>query len=219
MVAFGVLGQVSVVVAGPSMGLLAVGKAGYLPHMLQRTNTHGIPVAILVLQGVIGTVLCLAFTVLPTVESAFQILSQLSNIMFLAMYLVMFVAAIRLRYTQPNKPRPFRIPGGNFGMWFVGVVGLLGAAIAGVLSFMPPPQISTGSPVIYVGLLLASTAVEIVIPFIIFAFRRPTWKAPDSDFEPFDWQTEGRGPGQVSKLARPPFPIAAGPVPIIHAGE
>jgi glutamate:GABA antiporter len=203
MVALGVLGQVSVVVAGPSTGLLAVAKAGYLPHVLQRTNAHGIPIGILLLQGVIGTILCLAFTVLPSVESTFQILSQLSNILFLAMYLVMFVAALRLRYTQPNKPRPFRIPGGNVGMWVVGVIGLLGAAIAGGLSFIPPAQIATGSPAIYIGLLLASTAIEIAIPFIIFAFHRKNWKAADSDFEPFDWQTEGRGPSQVSKVAYP----------------
>ena len=51
MLAFGVLGQVSVIVAGPSTGLLAVGKAGYLPHALQKTNAHGIPVPILLLQG------------------------------------------------------------------------------------------------------------------------------------------------------------------------
>ena len=44
MLAFGVLGQASVIIAGPSAGLLAVGKAGYLPHLLQRTNENGIPV-------------------------------------------------------------------------------------------------------------------------------------------------------------------------------
>ena len=209
MVALGVVGQVSVVVAGPSTGLLAVAKAGYLPHLLQRTNAHGIPIGILLLQGVIGTILCLAFTVLPSVESTFQILSQLSNIMFLAMYLVMFVAALRLRYTEPNRPRPFRIPGGNVGMWIVGVIGLAGAGIAGGLSFMPPAQIATGSPAIYVGLLLASTAIEIAIPFIIFAFHSKSWKAEDSDFEPFGWQTEGRRPGQLSKLPRPPSPEPA----------
>ena len=206
MVTVGVLGQVNVTVSGPSTALLAVGKAGYLPHLLQRTNGHGISVPILLLQALIVTLLCVTFLVLPSVESAFQILSQISNIMFLTMYVTMFVAALRLRYTQPNKPRPFRIPGGNYGMWIVGVVGLAGVAVAGALSFAPPNQITTGSPVIYVGILMALTAVEIAIPFIVYAFRKPSWKAPDSDFEPFDWETEGRRPGQVSKLPRPPAP-------------
>ena len=158
----------------------------------------------------IGTILCLAFTVLPSVESTFQILSQISNIMFLTMYMAMFAAAMRLRYTQPNKPRPFKIPGGNIGMWVIGIIGLAGAVIAGVLSFMPPPQISTGSPLIYVGLLLAGTLAEVAIPFIIFVFHKPTWKASDSGFERFDWQTEGRKPSQVSRLPRRIHPATIG---------
>jgi putative glutamate/gamma-aminobutyrate antiporter len=186
MLAIGVLGQVSVVVAGPSTGLLAVGKAGYLPRFLQKTNAHGVSVPILVMQALIVTMLCLIFLVMPSVQSVFQILSQVSNIMFLVMYMVMFVAAIALRYTQPTIKRPFRIPGGNFGMWFVVLVGLGGALIAGGLSFVPPTQIGTGSASIYVGILVAIIAVELAIPFIIFAFRTPNWKANNSDFEPFE---------------------------------
>jgi glutamate:GABA antiporter len=192
MLAIGVVGQVSVVVAGPSTGLLAVGKAGYLPHVLQKTNAHGMPVPILILQGVIVTVLCLAFTVLPSVESAYQILSQISNIMFLVMYLAMYTAAMRLRYSQPDIARPFKIPGGSFGMWFVGTVGLLGAVTAGVISFVPPNQIKTGSPAIYVGLLLVGTVIFSAIPFALYAFRKPSWKDPNSDFEPFEWQVNAR---------------------------
>jgi glutamate:GABA antiporter len=195
LLALGVIGQVSVIVAGPSIGLLAVGKAGYLPHILQKTNAHGIPVPILLLQGFVITLLCVAFTILPSVQSAYQILSQMATIIYLVMYLIMYVAAIRLRYSQPNKARPFKVPGGNFGMWFVGVVGLLGALVALVFSFIPPNQISTGSPVIYVGILLVGCAVFVAIPFAFYALHRPAWRALDSDFEPFEWeiaiQTDG----------------------------
>ncbi len=207
MVAIGVLGQVNVTASGPSTALLAVGKAGYLPHLMQKTNAHGVSVPILLMQGLIVTLLCLTFIVLPSVESAFQILGQMSNIMFLTMYVTMFLAALRLRYTQPNIARPFKIPGGNYGMWVVSVIGLVGVGVAGALSFAPPNQISTGSPEVYVGILIGLTLVEIAIPFIIYAFRKPSWKAPDSDFEPFDWQTEGRRPGQISKQERPLAPV------------
>jgi amino acid transporter len=131
----------------------------------------------------------------------------------------MFVAAIRLRYTQPNKPRPFRIPGGNYGIWIVGVIGLLGSLIAGFLSFLPPRQIATGSPEIYIGLLMAGTLLEVAIPFVIFAFHRKSWKAQDSDFEPFDWQTEGRTAGQVSKLGRPLAPGLAVAIPRVAVAK
>lgn len=191
LLAFGVLGQVSVILAGPSTGLLAVGKAGYLPHFLQKTNTQGVPVSILLVQGFVVTILCIAFTVLPSVESAYQILSQMATIIYLLMYLIMYVAAIRLRYSQPNKPRPFQVPGGMIGIWVVGIIGLLGAMIAIGFSFIPPKQISTGSPALYIGILLAGTAIFAAIPFIIYAFHRPSWKAADSDFEPFESAIKG----------------------------
>jgi putative glutamate/gamma-aminobutyrate antiporter len=186
MVAFGVLGQVSVIIAGPSAGILAVGKAGYLPHMLQKTNRNGIPVTILIIQGGLVTALCAAFTILPSVQSAYQLLSQMATIIYLVMYVIMFVAAIRLRYSQPNKTRPFKIPGGMAGMWAVGLVGLAGAAIAMAFSFIPPAQISTGSPALYIGSLVIGSALFVAIPFVIYAFHKPKWKAVDSDFEPFE---------------------------------
>jgi putative glutamate/gamma-aminobutyrate antiporter len=220
MLAFGVLGQVSVIVAGPSTGLLAVGKAGYLPHILQKTNAHGIPTNILLLQGVIVTLLCTAFTVLPSIQSAYQILSQMAVIIYLLMCIIMYVAAIRLRYTQPDKVRPFRIPGGNYGMWAISTVGLVGALVALAFSFIPPNQISTGSPVVYIGILVVGCTVFAAIPFIFFAFHKPSWKAPDSDFEPFEWQVEGRKPNQAPKGSpRPSLTTPqAVPVPSLTVG-
>jgi putative glutamate/gamma-aminobutyrate antiporter len=188
MLAFGVMGQVSVIVAGPSAGILAVGKAGYLPHLLQRTNKNGIPTTILIIQGLFVTALCAAFTVLPSVQSAYQILSQMATIIYLLMYLIMYVAAIRLRYTQPDKPRPFKIPGGMAGMWIAGLIGLAGALIATFVSFVPPSQISTGSPVTYIAILVVGTTCFAAVPFLVFLVHKPDWKAADSDFEPFDWQ-------------------------------
>ena len=105
----------------------------------------------------------------------------------------MYAAAMRLRYSQPDIKRPFKIPGGNVGMWVVGIVGLLGALIAGVISFVPPNQIKTGSPAIYVGLLLVGAVIFTAIPFGLYTFRRPSWKDPNSDFEPFEWETKDRG--------------------------
>ena len=190
MVAFGVLGQASVIVAGPSAGLLAVGKAGYLPPILQKTNKNGVPISILLLQGGLVTLLCTAFTVLPSVQSAYQLLSQMATIIYLFMYLIMYVTAIRLRYSQPDIARPFKIPGGVAGMWVVGGIGLAGALTATIFSFIPPKQISTGSPAVYVGILVVGCAVFAALPFIFYAFHKSDWKAADSDFEPFTAETK-----------------------------
>ncbi len=57
LVALGALAMVSTWVAGPSRGILAVAKAGYLPVWMQKTNKHGVQVNILLMQAGIVTVL------------------------------------------------------------------------------------------------------------------------------------------------------------------
>ena len=42
------------------------------------------------------------------------------------MYILVFAAAIRLRYTKPAAVRPFTIPGGKAGIWIVAGLGLAG---------------------------------------------------------------------------------------------
>ena len=90
-------------------------------------------------------------------------------------------------------------------MWFVGSIGLLGALVAMVFSFIPPTQIGTGSPAVYVGILLAGSAIFVAIPFAFYAFHKPSWKAADSDFEPF----EVRQASSASKPAQPLRPAIA----------
>ena len=188
MLAFGVLGGVVVWVAGPSAGLLAVGKAGYLPPILQKTNANGAPVNLLILQAIIVTLLALMFVVMPSVQAVYQILSQLTVILYLIMYMLMFAAAIYLRHAQPNTPRPYSVPGGTVGMWIFAGLGFIGSVIAFLLSFVPPSQISVGSPADYVWMLIGGTVVSVVIPFVIYAVRRPSWVMKGSGFEPFWWE-------------------------------
>lgn len=184
--AFGVLAQVVAWVGGPSKGLLQVGCAGYLPRFMQHTNKQGVQVGILMIQGGVVTLLSVLFVLLPTVQTAYQMISQLTIILYLIMYMLMFAAAIWLRYSESETPRSFRIPGGKYlGMWVVAGVGLVGSVLAFVFSFIPPGQIAVGSPVVYVALLVLGTLVFAGIPFIIYAVRKPSWKREDVDFEPF----------------------------------
>ena len=144
--AFGVLAGVLTWVAGPSKGIFAVGKAGYMPPFFQKTNKLGVQKNILFVQGGAVTVLSLLFVVMPSVQSFYQILSQLTVVLYLIMYMLMFSGAIVLRYKMKKLNRPFRIgKGGNGLMWLVGGLGFCGSLLAFVLSFIPPSQISTGS--------------------------------------------------------------------------
>lgn len=190
--AFGVLAQVVAWVGGPSKGLLQVGMAGYLPRALQKRNGNGVQVGILILQGCIVTLLATLFVILPSVQTAYQIISQLTIILYLIMYLLMFSAAIYLRHKEPGVKRTFRIPGGNLGMWVVAGVGLLSSLLAFCFSFIPPGQIPVGSPAVYVGILIVGALIFVAIPMVIYSMRKPEWADAQAkaDFEPFGWEKQ-----------------------------
>lgn len=199
LITFGVIGQVSVIIAGPSTGLVAVGESGYLPTSLQKVNKNGVNKPILYVQAVFVSILSLVLVVLPSVQSAYQVMSQMATVIYLILVLMIYFAFFRLRHTQPQKVRGFRIPGGRFGEYLIGGIGVLGAFIAMILSFFPPSQINTGNPVVYVLIILVGAVVFFCLPLVVFARRKPSWRNPTANFYPFDWQIEDRLPSQVSK--------------------
>lgn len=174
-IAIGVFGQVTVIVAGPSTGLFAVGQQGYLPTLLQKFNKHNVQMPILYIQGIIVTVLSLLLIILPSVQSTFQILGQLAAILYLSMYMLMFLSVIYLRYKEPETPRPYKIPGGKFGIWVIAGVGFIASLLAFILSFIPPSQINTGNSINYIFILLVSTLLFISIPFVILKYKKKSW--------------------------------------------
>lgn len=100
---------------------------------------------------------------------------------------MLFAAAIVLRYRMSKADRPFRL-GGNLVMWIIAGLGFCGSLLAFILSFIPPAQISTGSPTTWVTILVVGCIIVVVVPFIIYAMRKPSWKSGDTEFAPFHWE-------------------------------
>lgn len=207
---FGVLAGVLTWVAGPSKGIFTVGKAGYLPPFFQKANKSGVQRNILLIQGCVVTVLSLLFVVMPSVQSFYQILSQLTVLLYLIMYLLMFSSAIVLRYKMPKQQRPFRIGKGNGLIWFIAGLGFCGALLAFILSFIPPSQISTGSNTVWFSVLIIGCIIVVGAPFIIYASRKPSWQDPEAakEFQPFSWEKQ---PQPAAATAQPAVtPTATG---------
>ena len=211
---FGVLAGVLTWVAGPSKGIFAVGKAGYLPPFFQRTNKIGVQRNILLIQGGVVTLLALLFVVMPSVQSFYQILSQLTVLLYLFMYMLMFAAAIVLRYKMKSTPRPFRLGKGNGMMWLIGLVGFFGSMLAFVLSFVPPGQIATGSNTVWYSVLVIGCIVVVAAPFVIYALRKPSWRdlQAAAEFAPFHWEKPGQ-PAPAAAATSSPTNAAPKPAP------
>jgi putative glutamate/gamma-aminobutyrate antiporter len=161
--------------AGPSKGLLMIGREeGYLPPFLQRMNINNVQKNILYSQGIVTTVIALLYVFLPSVNSVYWIFSVMTTQIYLIMYVLLFVSAIRLRRTQPDHPRGYRVPALNL----VAGVGIAATVAAFVIGFVPPSQFGSGNPIQYVLMILAGVAgIGLLIPFLFYKLRKPGWKA------------------------------------------
>ena len=127
-------------------------------------------------QGIIVTILAFTFLLLPNVSNAFFLLTSLTASLYLIMYLLLYAAAIRLRYKEKNVPRPYKIPGGNFGMWIVAGIGFLAVLFGFIVSFFPPSQLHITKPALYSLFILVGCVVFVVAPILINHFKKPQWK-------------------------------------------
>jgi glutamate:GABA antiporter len=165
--------------AGPSKGLLLIARReGYLPPFFQQQNENEFPVHILVVQGAVTTVIALLYALVPSVSSAYWILSVMTTQVYLIVYLLMFVAAVNLRKRQPDVERGYTAP----ALKFMCVVGFLASAAAILIGFVPPSQFENGSDAAYVGLILAGTVLlGLLPPWLFLKFRKPNWKQTDAE--------------------------------------
>lgn len=166
MLVMGGLGGVSNWIIAPTKGLMVAAQDGNLPVIFQRQNSHGAPLTMLMTQAVIVTLLSTLFLFMPSVNGSYWLLTALAAQLYMLMYLVMFIAAIRLRFTQPHHPRAFRIPGGLPGMLFVSFIGITGVLTTFVVSFMPPEGINVGSISRYELTLILGLVLMCLPPFI-----------------------------------------------------
>lgn len=176
VITIGALGMLSTWIVGPSRGLLATAQDGYLPPIMQKTNKHGMPVAIFILQAAIVTVLSFVFLYMPSISTSYWILLALSAELYFIMYILLFIAAIRLRIKKPDVERTYRVPGGKIGLWIVSSMGILSASFALGLSFLPPSQLETGNLFLYESILIGGTIIFCLAPIAIYHLRKPEWK-------------------------------------------
>ncbi len=174
LVALGAAGQVSTWVVGPVKGLWAAGRAGNLPPVLQATNAQGVPRNLLMVQAGLMSGVALVFLVVPSVDSAFLLLTSAAVILYAVMYLMLFATAIRLRYTHAGTARPYRIPGGrHWGLWLVAGTGFVTTFACFLIGFLPPGTDMAAVP--YALAMLVILAAMLAAPQLLYHWRRPEW--------------------------------------------
>jgi amino acid transporter len=158
-------------IGGPSRSMWLVGRAGYLPKSLQRTNKNDVQISLLLLQGVVVTILSFVFVVAPNTSAAFAVLQDVSISLYMLMYVCMFASAIKLRRSQPDVERPIRIA----GLPVIASIGILSALSAIVVGLTPPAGDSSRSATTYAALGGIGVLVLAIPPRFFYRCRRPEW--------------------------------------------
>ncbi|MBN2479545.1 MAG: amino acid permease [Parachlamydiales bacterium] len=174
-ITIGALGMISTWTIGPIKGIYATTEHGDLPPVLHKTNKYGSPVNLLILQAILVTVLSLVFLFAPTISSSYWILFNLTAHLYQVMYILMFIAAIVLRYKKPNVQRTYKIPFKNVGIWVIATFGIVGTTFAIIVGYLPPVHIKGFGVIFFEIFLIGGTILFCVIPFVIRYFRKPEW--------------------------------------------
>lgn len=172
LIVIGSLGSIINWLISPAKGLLHAAEFGFLPKIFSRKNGFGVASNILLAQGVLVSVFCLVFLLVPSVNAFYWFLTALSTELYMIMYILMFASALRLHYSHPHRPKAFKIPGRHVGMWTTAVLGLFGCTSTIVVSFFPPTNIQIGSPVNYVLMICVGNIVTISPLFLFFLYKR-----------------------------------------------
>ena len=180
MAAIGAFGQLSTWVLGPSTAMLQVAKSGFMPRWWQKTNKAGVPIRFVLVQASMISLVALIYVVVPAVNAGFFMVLILTTVLYAVMYLLLFATGIKLRYKYSEVKRTYRIPGGNVGMWVAGGLGFLTMLFVIIISFFPPANLKVGSPVFYVLFIVLGLVVFTSLPLIIYARRKPDWKAAET---------------------------------------
>ena len=127
-----------------------------LPWFAIETQRNGTPIGAAILLGVASTIALLSFSLLAgDNQDLFWSLFAFSGVLFFLPYVAMVIAFIRMRITDPDHERPFRVPGGPVGAWLATGLCVLFLSMA-IFLFMYTPGAGVEWPILLgVTLMLA----------------------------------------------------------------
>lgn len=180
MILIGVLGQMSAWVLGPSKAMIKVAEDGNLPRVFQKRNKKDIPTTFVIIQAIVVSLLALAYVAIPNVNGVFFMITMVTTILYCVVYILICVSALKLRYSKPDVTRAFRLGSkGNGIMWIVALLALFGVILTIIVSLIPPSVIGANQHTFYIGFQIIGTVLSIIIPIIIFACKKESWKKRD----------------------------------------
>lgn len=148
LLVIGSIGGVSSWIAGAARVPFAAGVDSAMPAAFAKLHhKYRTPHVALIVQAIATTVLFLASVFLSigggqtTVQEAYDIMVNLTILIYFLPYLYLFAAFLRLRALDAGAAvdaNAITLPGGSMGAWLIAGCGLMATLIAMGLVFVPP---------------------------------------------------------------------------------
>jgi amino acid transporter len=165
LIVIGGLSGVSAWMMGPIRALSIAAHAAEVPKGIYKLNRFNAPYRMLSFQAIIFSLISLCFVYIPSVNAAYWWLSDACSQLALVVYLLMFAAFIKLRYSDPMRERVYRVPGKKLGMWLVAGTGMLCCIFGFLIGFITPSQIPAAASQLSLAMMVTIIAILIMIPF------------------------------------------------------
>lgn len=132
--------------AGAASVPFAAGVDSALPPAFARLHPrYRTPYIALIVQSAAASAIFLASLLVAiagrttSIQEAYDILVNLTIVIYFVPYLYLFGALVRLRHDAGGNEDELRIPGGRPGLWAIAGTGFASTLIAVVLTLLPPP--------------------------------------------------------------------------------
>jgi amino acid transporter len=180
LIAIGGVALMSTWMLGPCLGMIPLARDGRFPAIFGNLNKNGVPTGALILQAVIGSILAIGMVFIPSMNSAYWLLSALTTLCLCIEYLPMFAALIALRYQQPNTARAYKLPWGMAGAWIIAGIGFVAIMFTFVIALFPPDGMNVGVGT-YMIFMIVGTIILCMWPLIFLRGKKlPATSSPQT---------------------------------------
>ena len=177
LVLAGNIGSIAAWMLGSTRGMYVACQKNHVAKFLQKVNRHEAPIGVLIFEAIIFTLLSMVFLLFPRVTDSFWLLLDLASQVTLIYYVILFIAAIRLRYL-PVLADGFVIPGGNLILWIIMLIGAFTSFMALCTGFIPPVNLDKSGIFIFHLIMCIGLGITMLLPALILIFKNKVTRLP-----------------------------------------
>lgn len=160
-------------IASWSFGVNAVAKYaaddGSMPKAFSKTNEEGVPYKASIINGIVASLIVIGGVVASQIsedfEASFSLFFCLSWITLLIGYIPMFLAFLKLRKTDSETKRPYKVPGSDIMIKVMAIVPFIILILGIVFTLFGDFTMETieGNIPLYAGVILSFICEEVLV--------------------------------------------------------